>query len=147
MRNKHPSTLVEESSARYDAFATGRDDDAVRPPPVWAAALRRCDIVWHVHVPKSGGTAVEDLLRRTAAGWVNLLPEGHHIYVSHGRTHDWAKVNLGELAAARGQVVVSAETGVRCARSRTFTLTPWPRPNIFKSQRLSLPVEHCELRR
>ena len=102
------------------AGAPGLAQGTARSTRLWNMLLPMCSIVWHVHIPKTGGTSVQNLLKANTTDFVDL---GHCAgcvkgagtqYVQHGSRHDWSKPNLLALArrSGRKRVIVSAETGV-----------------------------------
>ena len=97
-------------------------------PQEWTTRFDSCDIVFHVHIPKTGGTAVVIWLQR---GGVKLVGKGvgwestRGLYAFHGDLLSW-DLDLLKLAretrATGQQLVVTAETGLHDLRRHGY---PW----------------------
>ena len=99
---------------------------------LWASMLARCSVVFHVHIPKTGGTSIARVLRNVS-GFVDV---GKQSYVHHAVDAWWAQPRLrlrieksiDRRAAARA--VVTAETGIDDLSLRGY---PWFNETCFFS--------------
>ena len=81
---------------------------------LWHALLPSCDIVYHVHIPKTAGSSIAHVLMN-ATGFANVWAprRGWQPYVSHGREQWWTSTDYLQLARqTRSKVIVTAETGI-----------------------------------
>ena len=94
---------------------------AVRPTPhaarLWHALLPSCDIVYHIHIPKTGGSSIAHvLMNATGFAKVGARYQAWPWYDSHGRhasDHWWASTDYLQLARqTRSKVIVTSETGI-----------------------------------
>lgn len=91
--------------------ATARAPHAAR---LWHAMLPSCDIVYHVHIPKTAGNSIAHVLSN-ATGWVEGQSKvrGGQSYVNHGRYHWWEEFDaLQRARQTRSKVILTAETGI-----------------------------------
>ena len=94
---------------------------AARPTPhaarLWHALLPSCDIVYHIHIPKTGGSSIAHvLMNATGFAKVGARYQAWPWYDSHGRhasDHWWASTDYLQLARqTRSKVIVTSETGI-----------------------------------
>lgn len=116
-----------------DMMALNASDNSVhgRAAKLWASFLPSCPIIWHVHIPKTGGMSVKAALERLTDQYVDL---GLHHYVYHGLGHRWGEgegKDLLQRARQTGKhVVVSAETGITDLVTQGY---PWFEHTCFLS--------------
>ena len=84
---------------------------------LWHALLPSCDIVYHVHIPKTAGSSIAHVLTNATGyakvGTTKVGSQAWQSYVSHGRWHWWTSTDYLQLARqTRSKVIVTAETGI-----------------------------------
>ncbi|GMH88830.1 hypothetical protein TrVE_jg4060 [Triparma verrucosa] len=110
-----PGNNRESAEAETEAKVATPSPHASR---LWHTLLPLCDIVYHVHIPKTAGTSIAHVLMNTT-GWAKVGAEGRpphapwQAYVSHGQQHWWKTTDLLQRARqTRSQIIVTAETGI-----------------------------------
>ena len=90
---------------------------------IWETRLSSCPIVWHVHIPKTGGTAIHAALKRTS-GYFDTERIRRQIYIDHGRYLDWRSLPHNR------RIIVSTEIGIPDLKRRGY---PWFNRTCFFS--------------
>ena len=112
--------LLALAAAAPRAAPAPRSRRRVTGSRVWEGGLAQCAIVWFIHIPKTAGSTVREVLRKTNSDHVlfhdlNPSKADRHIYKTHGTRHNWTKPDLLEMARSTGKtIIVDAET--RAAR-------------------------------
>ena len=104
---------------------------------VWENNLAHCSIVWFIHIPKTAGTTITEMLRYANSDEVLFYdltnaskPLKLH-YVQHGANHDWRHPDLLALARRnRRKIIVTAETPLPDLTRRGY---PWLEETCFFS--------------
>jgi hypothetical protein len=94
--------------AEYEHFARHKvTETAITVPHLWETVISSCRIVWHIHIPKTGGSSIKPLLHNSDE-YVDI---GAHYYMEHGRLLNWSSFDVA-VRGHRRRAVVSTETGI-----------------------------------
>ena len=100
---------------------------------VWEAGIAQCPIVWFIHIPKTAGSTINDVLKRSNSDKVQYTSLGptRNVYVFHGRNHNWARPDLLAMAnRTERKIIVSAETPIADLKRHGY---PWLSETCFFS--------------
>ena len=79
--------------------------------------------MWFIHIPKTAGTSIIDVLSRTTSDKVLFHKiQPRNVYVFHGHRHNWTNPDLLALARRTGRtIVVTAETPLADLKQRAVS--------------------------